>query len=342
MVIPAPVTRASRAGVVLGGGTWFRCGLFSSRMVMAAAVPLRPDFDAAALRPLAKQSRAPDQIRRLLALATIYEGQPRSEAARVGCVTLQSVRDWVLRFNAQGPAGLINGKAPGRRAILNETQRAALQAMVEQGPILAIHGVVRWRWVDLIAWLWEEVCLSISQQTLSRELRAMNYRKLSARPRHEEVCLSISQQTLSRELRAMNYRKLSARPRHEEVCLSISQQTLSRELRAMNYRKLSARPRHYAQNEHAADVFKKRSPTAWRRSQRRSAARRSRFGSRTRRGLDKRTRSRGAGPSAARAPQRLRISEQPRLISSARSVQLPAKELAWSCRAARHRAWNCT
>src|SRR3954471_20939677 len=93
-LIPAPVTRASRAGVVLGGGTWFRCGQFSSRMVMAAAVPLRPDFDAAALRPLAKQSRAPDQIRRLLALATIYEGQPRSEAARVGCVTLQSVRDW--------------------------------------------------------------------------------------------------------------------------------------------------------------------------------------------------------------------------------------------------------
>jgi len=153
-------------------------------MVMAAAVPLRPDFDAAALRTLAKQSRDPDQTRRLLALATIYEGQPRSEAARVGCVTLQSVRDWVLRFNAQGPAGLINGKAPGRRAILNETQRAALQAIVEQGPIPAIHGVVRWRLVDLIAWLWEEFCLSISQQTLSRELRAMNYRKLSARPRH--------------------------------------------------------------------------------------------------------------------------------------------------------------
>src|SRR3954454_23134155 len=153
-------------------------------MVMAAAVPLRPDLDAAALRTFAKQSRDPDQTRRLLALAPIYEGQPRSEAARVGCVTLQSVRDWVLRFNAQGPAGLINGKAPGRRAILNQTQRAALRAIVEQGPIPAIDGVVRWRLVDLIAWLWEEFRLSISQQTLSRELRAMNYRKLSARPRH--------------------------------------------------------------------------------------------------------------------------------------------------------------
>ncbi len=151
---------------------------------MAVSVPLRPEFDAAALRTLAKQSRDPDQTRPLLALAAIYEGAPRTAAARIGCVTLQSVRDWVLRFNAQGPAGLINGKAPGRRAILNQTQRAALQAIVEQGPIAALHGVVRWRLVDLIQWLWEEFRITISQQTLSRELRALGYRKLSARPRH--------------------------------------------------------------------------------------------------------------------------------------------------------------
>jgi transposase len=151
---------------------------------MAAPVPLRPEFDAAALRSLAKRSRDPDQTRRLLALAAIYKGATRTEAARIGCVTLQIVRDWVLRFNAQGPAGLINGKASGRRAILDEAQRAALQAIVEQGPIPAIHGVVRWRLVDLIQWLWEEFRLSISKQTLSRELRALGYRKLSARPRH--------------------------------------------------------------------------------------------------------------------------------------------------------------
>ena len=57
-------------------------------------------------------------------------------------------------------------------------------ARVDAGPIPAIHGVVRWRLIDLIQWLWEEFRLSISKQTLSRELRAMNYRKLSARPRH--------------------------------------------------------------------------------------------------------------------------------------------------------------
>ncbi len=153
-------------------------------VAMAAAVPLRSDFDAAQLRSLAKRSRDPDQTRRLLALAAIYEGASRTEAAQIGCVTLQIVRDWVLRFNARGPEGLLTGRAPGAPPRLNDQHRQALQAIVDQGPLPAIHGVVRWRLIDLIQWLWEEFRIPISKQTLSRELRAMNYRKLSARPRH--------------------------------------------------------------------------------------------------------------------------------------------------------------
>jgi transposase len=151
---------------------------------MAVAVPLRSDFDATQLRALAKRSRDPDQIRRLLALAAIYDGASRTAAAQIGCVTLQIVRDWVLRFNARGPEGLLTGRAPGAPPRLNDQHRQALQAIVDQGPIPPIHGVVRWRLVDLIQWLWEEFRLTLSKQTLSRELRAMNYRKLSARPRH--------------------------------------------------------------------------------------------------------------------------------------------------------------
>ena len=151
---------------------------------MAVAVPLRTDLDAAQLRALAKQSRDADQTRRLLALAAISEGASRTEAAQIGCVTLQIVRDWVLRFNARGPEGLLTGRAPGAPSRLNSQHRQALEAIIEQGPIPAIHGVVRWRLVDLIQWLREEFRLSISKQTLSRELRAMGYRKLSARPRH--------------------------------------------------------------------------------------------------------------------------------------------------------------
>ena len=151
---------------------------------MAAPVPLRSDFDAAQLRALAKRSRDANQTRRLLALAAISEGQSRSDAATIGGVGLQTVRDWVLRLNALGPDGLLDRKAPGPAPKLDEEQRRALTSMVESGPIPAIHGVVRWRLIDLAQWLWDEFGLSISKQTLSRELRAMGYRKLSARPRH--------------------------------------------------------------------------------------------------------------------------------------------------------------
>ena len=116
---------------------------------MAAPVPLRSDFDAEGLRSLAKGSRDPAQTRRLLALSAIYAGGSRTPAGALGGVGLQTVRDWVVAFDAQGPDGLIGGKAPGARPRLSVDQRAVLRALVEQGPMPAGHGVVRWRLVDL-------------------------------------------------------------------------------------------------------------------------------------------------------------------------------------------------
>ena len=173
---------------------------------MAAPIALREDFDGLALRGLAKKTRDAHQSRRLLALAEIYDAGSRGQGARIGGVGLQTIRDWVLRFNAKGPDGLLNRKAPGQAPKLNDAQRQALARIVESGPIPAIHGVVRWRLIDLAQWLWEEYRITIAKQTLSRQLRAMGFRKLSARPRHR------------------------------------------------------------ANNEHAAEAFKKTSPTCWRRS----------------------------------------------------------------------------
>src|SRR5215218_4991123 len=136
---------------------------------MAVAVPLRSDFDAAQLRALAKRSRDPDQTRRLLALAAIYDGASRTEAAQIGCVTLPIVRDWVLR----------------------------------------------WRLIDLIQWVWEEFRITISKQTLSRELRAMNYRKLSARPRHHaqsEAAVAAFKQTSPPVWRSLRRPRPAASP----------------------------------------------------------------------------------------------------------------------------------
>jgi len=151
---------------------------------MRKPIPLRLDYDAPALRGLARASEDATQVRRLLALAVIYDGGSRTRAAEFGGVTLQVVRDWVLRFNADGPTGLIDRKAPGPPSLLRAEHRAALALMIENGPIPAVHGVVRWRIIDLCQWVWEEYEICVSKQTLSRELRAMGYRKLSARPRH--------------------------------------------------------------------------------------------------------------------------------------------------------------
>jgi transposase len=151
---------------------------------MASAIALRGDCDSGLLRELAKQSEDADQVRRLLALAVVYDGGSRSDGARAGGVGLQTFRDWVLRFNAAGPTGLVDGKAPGQAPRLDQAQRDELARLIEDGPVPAVHGVVRWRLSDLAQWVMERYRTSVSEQTLSRYLRTMGYRKLSARPRH--------------------------------------------------------------------------------------------------------------------------------------------------------------
>ncbi|TDR34157.1 helix-turn-helix domain-containing protein [Aquamicrobium defluvii] len=92
---------------------------------MGSAISLRADFDGARLRLLARRTRDADQARRFLSLASIYDGGSRADAARLGTVTVQIVRDLVVRFNDRGPEGLFNGKAPSKPSLLNDEQRVA-------------------------------------------------------------------------------------------------------------------------------------------------------------------------------------------------------------------------
>ena len=177
---------------------------------MRQGTALRDDFSSSDLCRLAKRSSDAGQARRLLALAAIYDGASRTDAAAIGAVGLQTVRDWVVRFNAHGAEGLIDGKAPGNSSKLNDAQRRALVQIVEAGPIPAVHGVVRWRIVDLIAWVYEEFAISLSEATMSRELRALGLRKLSARPRHHaqnEFALEAFKKTSRRRWRRLRTRQ---------------------------------------------------------------------------------------------------------------------------------------
>ena len=104
------------------------------RFAMAAPIDLRNDFDSVSLRRLAKRTRDATQSRRLLALAEVYDGGSRTDASRIGGVGLQIIRDWVLRFNARGPDGLVDGKSPGAPSKLNADHRRALAEVVEGRP----------------------------------------------------------------------------------------------------------------------------------------------------------------------------------------------------------------
>ena len=154
------------------------------RFAMAAPIDLRNDFDSVSLRRLAKRTRDATQSRRLLALAEVYDGGSRTDASRIGGVGLQIIRDWVLRFNARGPDGLVDGKSPGAPSKLNADHRRALAEVVEAGPVPAVDGVVRWRRKDLARWLLETFAISLDETTVGRELKALGFAKISARPRH--------------------------------------------------------------------------------------------------------------------------------------------------------------
>ena len=117
---------------------------------MGSSVPLRTDFDATRLRGFARKCGDNRQIRRLLSLAAVYDGMNRTEAAKVGGMDRQTLRDWVHRFNEQGPDGLTNKEGAGRPRLITDEQMQELARIVEAGPDPQIDGVVRWRQIDLV------------------------------------------------------------------------------------------------------------------------------------------------------------------------------------------------
>ena len=151
---------------------------------MSACIALRNDYDGGELRRLAKRCRDPRQVRRLLALAAAYDGMSRAEAAKVGGMDRQTLRDWAHRFNEGGPEGLANRAGAGRRRLLSDEQMSELSEIVETGPDPEVDGVVRWRRIDLKRVIEERFGVIYSERTISDLLAALSFSHISARPRH--------------------------------------------------------------------------------------------------------------------------------------------------------------
>ena len=143
---------------------------------MSACIALRDDYDSLALRDLARRSRAPRQVRRLLALAA---APSRTEAAKVGGMDRQTLRDWAHRFNDEGP----DGETPfrcGPSPALDARTDEQLSAIVETGPDPEVDGVVRWRRIDLKRVIEERFGVIY----LSDLLAALSFSHISGRPQH--------------------------------------------------------------------------------------------------------------------------------------------------------------
>ena len=153
---------------------------------MAASIALRDDFDAEKLCSLARSEKDPRQVRRLLALAAVYDGMSRTAAAKVGGMDRQTLRDWAHRFNDEGPEGLKNRTGAGRPRFLTTAQMVELSEIVETGPDPQSDGVVRWRRIDLKRVIEERFGVSYSERGISALLAALSFSHISARPQHRK------------------------------------------------------------------------------------------------------------------------------------------------------------
>ena len=150
---------------------------------MPSAVKLRTDFSAAELRRLAKRSKDNNQSRRLLSLAAVLDGMNRTDAARIGGMDRQTLRDWVHWFNEAGPDGLRDHWAGGPDPRLSAEHKAELAAIVEAGPNREVDGVVRWRRVDLKRVIAETFGVDFHERYVGTLLKKLGFSHISAKQR---------------------------------------------------------------------------------------------------------------------------------------------------------------
>jgi transposase len=147
----------------------------------------RLDLSVAELRHRARLADDADQARRILAIALVLDGSTREAAARAAGAQRQTLRDWVIRYNAEGLDGLKDRPKPGRTPRLSEDHLKALDRLVDEGPSIAIDKVVRWRCADLKEVAQTRFGVGLSERSIGRILRQRRFVRLSVRPQHPDA-----------------------------------------------------------------------------------------------------------------------------------------------------------
>ena len=154
---------------------------------MGAALTIRDDVTPAALRHGARHEPNRRAALRMLAIANALEGMSRAEAARLAGMERPALRDAVVRYHAEGVAGLHDRPKPGRPQRLSEAEQAALAARVFTGPDRERDGVSAWTRADLCAWLKARFGKAFHPSSLSRVLERLDLSWQKARPVHPDA-----------------------------------------------------------------------------------------------------------------------------------------------------------
>ena len=151
------------------------------------ALTIRTDLPAEELRRLARREKDRAAAARMQAIAGALEGLPRSEAARLAGMEWQALRDAVVRYNAEGLAGLYSRPSPGRRPRLDEEQRAALRHLVLDGPEVEATGLSAWTLPELCREVEERWGVAYHPSHMGKLMRRLGLSRQKARPSHPKA-----------------------------------------------------------------------------------------------------------------------------------------------------------
>ena len=154
---------------------------------MGAALSIRTDIGAADRRRLARGEDDGRVAARRLALANALDGMSRAEAARAAGMDRQTLRDWVIRFNAKGVAGLRDQPRPGRRPWMTQGEQATLKAIVLRGPDPERDGVSAWRIPDLCRIAEERFGVAYREGRMRRLVKSLDLSWQKTRPSHPKT-----------------------------------------------------------------------------------------------------------------------------------------------------------
>jgi transposase len=154
---------------------------------MTVALKIRKDRTPAALRKLAKGTQDARIARRILGVANALGGMSREDAARSAGMDRQTLRDWVLRYNAHGVDGLADRWNGGRPPTFTAQEQAEIVEIVLAGPDVEASGLSAYTLEDLAALCEARFGKRMHPWSLGRLLKKLGLSRQKTRPIHPET-----------------------------------------------------------------------------------------------------------------------------------------------------------